>query len=257
MRCFLACLVLGLPLVGCDKKAGDSPDSSTKSNGFGLKVSLESDNWSHWPWLNVEVTGKCARLGVLVTDPTGKVHSHICTEEQMLDNSEIVRHNIGCAGTYTIVVKTFRPESVVARKVVDISPPKVRVEAIRLESRPWHNTGKHQVTKMDLTVLNEGDFPIIFPELELDIGPNLGTSRLPVEVKKLDGSQHVISWTDLWFRPKAGQEERGPDLYGRPGQGLPDLSGTFRPGTYELKGKMRLGGANEPIIFANTVKIPP
>lgn len=96
--------------------------------------------------------------------------------------------------------------------------------------------------------------------LKVSVESDTWRAWLNVEVTgkcvRLGGNRQVISWTNLWFRPKPGQEERGPDLYGRPGRGLVDLSGTFRPGTYEVKGKLRLRRTEEPVVFAKTVRIP-
>ena len=125
------------------------------------------------PFLEVLVTGKAAKLAVMLTDPKGKTETQVIEENEMITNAKTVRLAMQQkpeAGTYTLLVKTFQPERVVYKATPKFTRGRLTILDAQFKWKPWTGGGHQQPEAITLTVENQGSLPVCFDRLVATIG---------------------------------------------------------------------------------------
>jgi hypothetical protein len=209
------------------------------------------------PFLEVKVTGKAAKLAVMLTDPKGKTETQIIEENEMITNAKAVKlamERKPAPGTYTLLVKTFQPEQVVYKASPKFARGKLTILDASFTWRPCRDGNQLEPTGITITVNNGGTLPVCFDRLRVVMGGQ--TCERGCVVERASGDKETVG-ARPWFQRDRSVVET--EL--RQSRGLADLvdiGGAFRPGTYPATMKLYVAGEQEEFLtFEKQVTIPP
>ena len=205
------------------------------------------------PFLEVRVTGKAAKLAVMLTDPKGKTETQVIEENEMITNAKTVRLAMQQkpeAGTYTLLVKTFQPERVVYKATPKFTRGRLTILDAQFKWKPWTGGGHQQPEAITLTVENQGSLPVCFDRLVATIGEQRCEQGCFVE--GTNGRMETVRVGGAFFvrdsKVREAEMRRG---------GLVLLGG-FLPGGYPATIKLYIAGEEELFLtFEKEVTIPP
>ena len=140
------------------------------------------------PFLEVLVTGKAAKLAVMLTDPKGKTETQIIEENEMITNAKTVRLAMQQKpepGTYTLLVKTFQPERVVYKATPKFTRGRLTIlDASFTGWKPggWGASNDWLApTGVTFIVENKGSLPVCFDRMCIVMGDQTCDSWCVVE----------------------------------------------------------------------------
>ena len=208
------------------------------------------------PFLEVRVTGKAAKLAVMLTDPQGKTETQVIEENEMITNAKTVRLAMQQkpeAGTYTLLVKSFQPERVVYKATPKFTRGKLTIlDASFTGWKPggWGASNDWLApTGVTFVVENKGSLPVCFGRMCIVMGDQTCDSWCVVE-RISEGKEIVVGANPYFTRDRnVVQSEMGRG-------GLVSIGGAFRPGVYQATVKLYIAGEQEEVLtFQKQVSI--
>ena len=142
------------------------------NSGSGYRAEYRPLIENGQPFLEVRVTGKAAKLAVMLTDPKGKTETQVIEENEMITNAKTVRLAMQQkpeAGTYTLLVKTFQPERVVYKATPKFTRGRLTILDAQFKWKPWTGGGISSQKRSRLQSKTKGACRYVLTDLSLPL----------------------------------------------------------------------------------------
>jgi hypothetical protein len=246
-----------------EQRFEEASETIPKAKSFDLTTKVAGDGFRGF--LQVFVRGKAAQVGVILQDPSGRMHTAVIGREEMIANFKEVSFHLqpdaeenGAYqdGVYRVTLKTFDPEEIVAQRDVPINVGNVRVEDVHLQTTffkrglgPGGYLGE-AVKGFKLLIGKDGDLPVKFGQADVRIA---GSSCRGVVIQRpcVAGESRIVE-LGVMCGPPPTQE-----MIARSGYGLPPLAAFYAPGErVVVSGSLRYGkGGNKSVDFQKEVMV--
>ena len=198
--------------------------------------------------LEVTVRGKARRLALLLTDPEGQTRTEFIEADDMMDNVEAVKVDMGRGaklGIYTLIVKAADTERILHREKIAFWLEGLSIEDVRLHFRDWY--GNKQLESAEIVVRKKGNLPVVIEQVKLTSANIVATSNRLRDPAVLD-ERTTVKVAGFYSRPIRARRA--------PGSGLYDISGSFSPGTYKYRLEIELFEHPQRPTFEGRFTVP-
>ena len=122
-------------------------------------------------YLKVRVEGEASSLKLMLSNPEGDTSTAYISKDELLDGAEVEKLRMADyretpkAGTYTLIIKKGLAGDTVYQEELTFNGADVNIEKIKFQTESYEFLGKGVITKISLTISNDGDLPAIFDKM--------------------------------------------------------------------------------------------